>query len=228
LGFPFGTGSVSDWVAAGTGVACEDLEEPARVWGKGSSFALPLDTGGVGSELSSGIESLEPPGSVLAGRDGVPWGLGVLGRLVSFWRVATICVSASCNKLLTLSVSSLVGEGVLGFDLYSVVAGLSFSNSPGIVISSASEVLGLWKCTIRLLKYFHLESVVSHLICLPWKVAVRCMKSKLSTLSRWRTRNRNFLVASVLLFEVNFQEVPTPSHQIPGVRKRAKRHLVSL
>ena len=94
----------------GTGVACEDLEELARVWGKGSSFALPLDTGGVRSELSSGIESLELPGSVLVGRDGVPWGLGVLGRLVSFWRVATICVSASCSRLLTLSVSSSVDD----------------------------------------------------------------------------------------------------------------------
>jgi len=110
LGFPFGTGGVSGWVVAGTGVACEDLEELVRVWGKGSSFALPLDTGGVGNELSSGIESLELPGSVLVGRDGVPWGLGVLGRLVSFWRVATILVSASCNKLLTLSVSLSVDD----------------------------------------------------------------------------------------------------------------------
>ena len=85
-------------------MACKDLEELAKVWGNGSSFPLPLDTGGVGSELSSGIESLELPGSVLAGWDGVPWGLGVLGRLVSFWMVATILVLASCNKLLTLSV----------------------------------------------------------------------------------------------------------------------------
>jgi len=89
LGFPFGTGGVSGWVAAGTEVVCEDLEELVRVWGRGSSFALPLDTGGVGSELSSGIESLELPGSVLAGQEGVPWGLGVLGLLVSFWRVGS-------------------------------------------------------------------------------------------------------------------------------------------
>ena len=82
--------------------------------------------------------------------------------------VATILVSASCSKLLTLSVSSSSGEGgVLGLDLYSIVSELSFSNSPGIVMSSASEVLGLWKYTVRLLRYFHLESVVSHLICLP-------------------------------------------------------------
>jgi len=79
LGFPFGTSGVSDYVAVGTGVACKDLEELAKVWGKGSSLALPLDWGGGGSELSSGIESLELPGSVLVGRDGVPWGLGVLG-----------------------------------------------------------------------------------------------------------------------------------------------------
>ena len=110
MGLPFDTGGVVGWVAAGTGVACEDLKEPARVWGKGSSFALPLDTGGVGSELSSGIESLELPGSILVGWDRVPWGLGVLGRLVSFWMVATILVSASCNKLLTLSVFSSVDD----------------------------------------------------------------------------------------------------------------------
>jgi len=65
LGFPFGIGGVSGWVAVGTGVACEDPEELARVWGNSSCFALPLDIGGVGSELSSGIESLELPGSVL-------------------------------------------------------------------------------------------------------------------------------------------------------------------
>ena len=173
MGFPFGTGGVSDWVAVGTGVACEDLEELARVWGNGSSFALPLDTGGVGSELSSGIESLELPGSVLAGWDGVPWGLGVLGRLVSFWRVAMILVSASCSKLLTLSVSLLV-EDLLCVDslsdssVLSVSSDLSLSNSPGIegLVSSASEVLGLWKCTFRLLRYFHSEYSVSHLICL--------------------------------------------------------------
>jgi len=110
LGFPFGTGGISDWVAAGTGVACEDLEELAKVWGRGSSLALPLDLDGVGNELSSGIESLELPGSVLGGRDGVAWGLGVLGRLVSFWMVAMILVSASCSKLLTLSMSLSVDD----------------------------------------------------------------------------------------------------------------------
>jgi len=68
---------------AGTGVVCGDLKELVRVWGKGSSFVLPLDMGGVGSELSFGIESLELPGSVLVGQEGVPWGLGVLGRLVT-------------------------------------------------------------------------------------------------------------------------------------------------
>jgi len=177
LGFPFGTGGVSGWVAAGTGVACEDLEELVRVWGKGSSFALPLDTGGVGSELSSGIESLELPGSVLVGWDGVSWGLGVLGRLVSFWRVAMILVLASCNKLLTLSVSSSVEDllcvdSSLDLSVLSDSSELSLSsflNSPGIegLVSSALEVLGLWKCTFRLLRYFHSGYSVSHLICLP-------------------------------------------------------------
>jgi len=31
LGFPFGTGGASDWVAVGTGVACKGLKELARV-----------------------------------------------------------------------------------------------------------------------------------------------------------------------------------------------------
>jgi len=137
---------------------------------------LPLDTGGVGSELSSGIESLELPGSVLTGQEGVPWGLGVLGRLVSFWMVATILVLASCNKLLTLSVSLLV-EDLLCVDSLSDLSVLSdssdlslssFSNSPRIegLVSSASEVQGLWKCTLQLLRYFHSGYRVSHLTCL--------------------------------------------------------------
>jgi len=79
LGFPFGTSGGCDWVVVGTRVASEGPRELARVWGKGSSLALPLDMDGVGSELSSGIESLELPGSILAGQEGVCWGLGVLG-----------------------------------------------------------------------------------------------------------------------------------------------------
>jgi len=157
------------------GVACKDLEELAKVWGNGSCLALPLDTGGVGSELSSGIESLELPGSILVGQDGVPWGLGVLGRLVSFWMV----VSASCSKLLMLSVFSSSGvEALLCVDSLSDSSDLSdlsdlslssFLNSLGIegFVSSASEVLGLWKYTFQLLRYFHLGYRVSHLICLP-------------------------------------------------------------
>jgi len=139
----------------------------------------PLDlntTGGVGSELSSGIESLELPGSILAGQDGVSWGLGVLGRLASFWMVAMILVSASCNKLLTLSVSLLV-EDLLCVDSLLDLCSLSdssdlslssFLNSPGIegLVPSASEVLGLWKCTFQLLRYFHSGYRVSHLTCL--------------------------------------------------------------
>jgi len=110
LGFPFDVGGTSGWVAAGTGVVCKDLKEMAKVWGKSSSLAFPLDLDEVGNELSSGIESLELPGSILVGQDGVAWGLGVLGRLVSFWMVATILVSASCNRLLTLSVSLSVDD----------------------------------------------------------------------------------------------------------------------
>jgi len=47
-------------------VVCKDLKEPERVWGGGTCFPLALDTGGVGSKLSSNIESLELPGSILA------------------------------------------------------------------------------------------------------------------------------------------------------------------
>ena len=169
MGFPFSTCGALCWVVVGTGVACKDLEELAKVWGNGPCLALPLDMGGVGSELSSGIESLELPGSILVGQDGVPWRLGVLGRLVSFWMV----VSASCSKLLMLSVFSSSGvEALLCVDSLSDSSDLSlssFSNSPGIegFVSSASEVLGLWKYTFQLLRYFHLGYRVSHLICLP-------------------------------------------------------------
>ena len=63
--FPFSICGVSGWVAVGTGEACKDLEALAKVWGGGTCFPFPLDIGGVGSELSSGIESLELPGSIL-------------------------------------------------------------------------------------------------------------------------------------------------------------------
>jgi len=74
---------------------------------------------------------------------------------VSFWRVATILVSASCNKLLTLSVSSSVDD-LLCVDSLSeswldpaVIKLSALLISSGIRgwVSSASEVLGLWKCT---------------------------------------------------------------------------------
>jgi len=76
-----------------------------------------------------------------------------------------------------LSVSSSV-EDLLCVDSLSDLCSLSdssdlllssFSNSPGIegFVSSTSEVLGLWKCTFQLLRYFHLGYRVSHLICLP-------------------------------------------------------------
>ena len=87
--------------------------------------------------------------------------------------VATILVSASCSKLLMLSVSLSV-EDLLCIDSSSDSCSLSdsldlllssFLNSPGIegLVSSASEVLGLWKCTFRLLRYFHLGYKVSPL-----------------------------------------------------------------
>jgi len=84
--------------------------------------------------------------------------------------VATILVSASCSKLLTLSVSSSVDD-LLWVDSLSELSEppSSGSNSLGIedFVSSASEVLGLWKCIFRLLRYLHSGYRVSHLICLP-------------------------------------------------------------
>ena len=73
--------------------------------------------------------------------------------------VATILVSASCSKLLMLSISSSSGvEALLCVDSSSDSSDLSdsldlsllsFLNSLGIegFVSSASEVLGLWKYT---------------------------------------------------------------------------------
>jgi len=91
--------------------------------------------------------------------------------------VAMILVSASCSKLLMLSVFLSV-EDLLCVDSSSDWSVLldssdwllsSFSNSLGIegLVSSASEALELWKCTFQLLRYFHLGYKVSHLICLP-------------------------------------------------------------
>jgi len=87
--------------------------------------------------------------------------------------VAMILVSASYSKLLILSVPSSSGvEALLGVDSSFDPSELSdsldlslssFSNSPGIegLVSSALEVLGLWKYTFRLLMYFHLGYRVS-------------------------------------------------------------------
>ena len=156
---------------------------------------MALDTGGVGSKLSSDIESLELPGSVLVCLRGVPLGLGVLGRLASFWMVEVTVASVWRSNSSTLAVSSSSGVWALS-DPLSLSDSLlsdpslgdsSFSNSPGMegLVSLASEVLGLWKCTFRLLRYFHWSLPVSHLICFPWNWAVRSTKSKFSTLSRW-------------------------------------------
>ena len=60
-------------------MACEGLEDWVIVWGGGTCCSLALDMGGVGSEVSSDIESLELPGSVLVCLRGVPLGLRVLG-----------------------------------------------------------------------------------------------------------------------------------------------------
>ena len=151
----------------------------------------------------------------------------MLGQLASFWMVKVTVALVCYSSLSTLAVSLSSGVGdLLCSNLLSDSPELLSSslNSPGMegFVSSASEVLGLWKCTFQLLRYFHLEYRVSHLICLLWKVAVCSTKSKILT------RNQNFLEVSSLLSEVNHQTVPIPLHQIAGVRKRAKRYLVSL
>ena len=146
----------------GTGAACEGLEDWAMVWGGGACCPFALDMGGVGSKLSSDIESLELPGSVLVCLRGVPLGLGVLGQLASFWIVEVTVASVCCSNLLTLAVLSSSGVWALS-DSLSLSDSLlsdpslldsSFLNSPGIggLVSLASEVLGLWKCTIQLLR----------------------------------------------------------------------------
>ena len=115
---------------------------------------MVLDTGGVGSELSSDIESLELPGSVLVCLRGVPLGLGVFGRLASFWMVEVTVASVCRSNSSTLAVSSSSGVWALSDPLLlsdpslsdpSLLEDPSFSNSPGIegLASSASEVLGL-------------------------------------------------------------------------------------
>ena len=180
-------------------MACKGLEDWAIVWGGGTCCPFALDTGGIGSELSSDIESLELPGSVLVCPRGVSLGLGVLGRLASFWIVEVTVASVCHSSLSTLAVLSSSGVWALS-DSLSLFNSLSsdpslsdssFLNSPGIeaLVSLASEVLGLWKCTVQLLRYFHLLLLISHLICFPWKWAVCNTKSKFSTLSRWLTRN---------------------------------------
>ena len=142
----------------GTGAACEGLEDWVIVWGGGTCCPLSLDMGGVGSELSSNIESLELPGSVLVCLRGVPWGLGVLGCLTSFWMVEVTVALVCCSNLLTLAVSLSSGVWALLDSLSLSDSSLSdpslldssFSNSPGMegLVSLASEVLGLWKCTV--------------------------------------------------------------------------------
>ena len=208
------------------------------VWGGGTCCPLALDTGGVGSELSSDIESLELPGSVLVCLQGVPLGLGVLGQLVSFCIVKVTVASVCHSNWSTLAVSSSSGVWALSNSLSlldsllsdPLLSDSSFLSSPGMasLVSSASEVLGLWKCTFRLLRYFHWSLLISHLICFPWNWAVCSTKSKFSTLSRWWTRYQNFLGTSSVLSEVNRQIFPIPSHQMADCTKYAKMHLVSL
>ena len=87
------------FLASGSGAAdlvvedieevCVGLEEPLVVWvlGGGSMGVgcFPLDTGGVGIGRTSVVESWDFPGSGLALGKGEFAGLGVPGRLESFW-----------------------------------------------------------------------------------------------------------------------------------------------
>ena len=134
-------------------MACEGLKDWAMVWVGGACCPLALDTGGVGSKLSSDIESLELPGSILVCLSGVPLGLGVLGQLASFWIVKVTVASVCCSNLSTLAISSSSGVWALSdslslFNSLSTnpsLSDFSFLNSPGIegLVSLASKVLGL-------------------------------------------------------------------------------------
>ena len=92
---------------------------------------------------------------------------------MSFWIVKVTVALVCCSSLSTLAVSSSSGVWALSDSLSlsdssdPSLLDSSFLNSPGMegLVSLASEVLGLWKCTFRLLRYFHWSLPVSHLIC---------------------------------------------------------------
>ena len=87
----------------------------------------------------------------LLGR-GLVWERGVLGLVWSFWITKVTVVSACCKRDSTCAVSSLLFfPGTI-----SLVSSSDWSLSDPLeavfMWSSASEVLGLLKCTVRLLR----------------------------------------------------------------------------
>ena len=75
--------------------------------------------------------------------------------------MASVCHSSSSTLAVSLSsgVWSLFNSLSLSDPSLSdsSLSDSSFLNSPGTegLVSLASEVLGLWKCTFQLLRYFH-------------------------------------------------------------------------
>jgi hypothetical protein len=114
------------------------LERPDEVThgSGGGAGCFPLDTGGVGTCLVSEEGCLEIRGSELSCNWGVP------GKLANLSAVEVIACSADHSNSSTLAVSF---SDLLLLSLLSEASG-----------SSVSDALELLKCTIRLLRYFHL------------------------------------------------------------------------
>jgi len=112
---------------------------------------FPFDTGGVGNWVVSSGGNLELLGNGLIWEHGV-LGLGVLGLYWSFCIAEVTVVSARCKSDSTHAVSS----SLVSLGMTSSVSSSDWSSSdPSEAVfawSSVSEVLGLSKCTVRLLR----------------------------------------------------------------------------
>jgi hypothetical protein len=117
---------------------CVGLERPDEVAcsGSGGVGCFPLDTSSVGAYLVSREGYLEIWESELSYNWGVP------DKLASLSVAEVIAYSADRSNLLTLAVLS--SDSLL-------LCSLSEASE-----SSVSDALELLKCTIRLLRYFHL------------------------------------------------------------------------
>jgi hypothetical protein len=117
---------------------CVGLERPDEVacGGSGSVGCFLLDTGGVGTCLISGEDCLEIQESELSCNWGVP------SKLASLSAAEVIACSTDHSNSSTLAVLS--SDSLFSFSLSETSE------------SSVSDALELLKCTVRLLRYFHL------------------------------------------------------------------------